>query len=144
VASGGCSRSITPRPPPPGSRAPEWGDEGVYLCSASFRDYQFERYDCPEYADTPEQVADLFIDRYGPTHRAYHALAPDRAAAFRKDLIDLPQPHAGGRQKCVSRIHHALARRVKAKSIQGHVARQPIAAERGHVPLLSRASACAA
>jgi hypothetical protein len=34
-------------------------------------------------------VADLFIDRFGPTHRAYHALVPEKAAGFRKDLIDL-------------------------------------------------------
>lgn len=79
-------------PPPPGAPSPfEWGDEAKVksLLGSSFRDFQFERYDCPEYADTPEQVAELFIDRYGPTHRAYHALAPEKAAAFRKDLIDL-------------------------------------------------------
>jgi hypothetical protein len=79
-------------PPPSGVPSPfEWGDEAKVksLLGSSFKDYQFERYDCPEYADTPEQVADLFIDRYGPTHRAYHALAPEKAAAFRKDLIDL-------------------------------------------------------
>ena len=79
-------------PPPLGVPSPfEWGDEAEVrsLLGSSFKDYRFERYDCPEYADTPEQVADLFIDRYGPTHRAYHALAPEKAAAFRKDLIDL-------------------------------------------------------
>jgi hypothetical protein len=42
-----------------------------------------------KHRDTPEEVADLFIDRYGPTHRAYHSLTPEKAAAFRKDLIDL-------------------------------------------------------
>jgi ubiquinone/menaquinone biosynthesis C-methylase UbiE len=69
----------------------EWGDQGTVmrLFGSSFRDYQFEQYDCPEFADTPEQLADLFIDRYGPTHRAYHALPPEKAAAFRKDMIDL-------------------------------------------------------
>jgi len=79
-------------PPPSGVPSPfEWGDKAKVksLLSSSFKDFQFERYDCPEYADTPEQVAELFIDRYGPTHRAYHALAPEKAAAFRKDLIDL-------------------------------------------------------
>ena len=59
------------------------------MLGSSFKDYQFERYDCPEYADSPEQLADLFIDRYGPIHHAYDALAPEKAAAFRKDLIDL-------------------------------------------------------
>jgi len=79
-------------PPPPGVPSPfEWGDEAKVrdLLGPSFKDYRFERYDCPEFADTPEEIADLFIDRYGPTHRAYHALAPDKAAAFRKDLVDL-------------------------------------------------------
>lgn len=78
--------------PPAGVPSPfDWGEEARVrsLFGPSFKDYRFERYDCPEYADTPEQVADLFIERYGPTHRAYHALAPDKAAAFRRDLIEL-------------------------------------------------------
>lgn len=79
-------------PPPPGVPSPfEWGDEQQVkkLFGSSFRSYRFERYDCPEYTDTPEELADLFIERYGPTHRAYHALSPEKAAAFRNDLIDL-------------------------------------------------------
>jgi ubiquinone/menaquinone biosynthesis C-methylase UbiE len=93
---GGIGRmfAVTGRyvPPPAGVPSPfEWGDEQAVqrLLGSSFRDYQFERYDCPEYADTPEQIADLFIDQYGPTHRAYRALPPEKAAVFRKDLIDL-------------------------------------------------------
>lgn len=77
-------------PPPAGVPSPfEWGDEGKVrtLLGSSFRDYRFERYDCPQFADTPEQIADLFIDRYGPTHRAYHSLPPEKAAGFRSDLI---------------------------------------------------------
>ncbi|MGH7897002.1 MAG: class I SAM-dependent methyltransferase [Candidatus Binatia bacterium] len=79
-------------PPPAGVASPfEWGDEDEVkkLFGSSFRDYLFERYDCPEYTDTPEELAELFIERYGPTHRAYRALPPDKAAAFRKDLIEL-------------------------------------------------------
>lgn len=79
-------------PPPPAVPSPfEWGDETKVktLLGPSFRDYRFERYDCPEYATTPEQLADLFIDQYGPTYRAYTSLPQDKAAAFRKDLIDL-------------------------------------------------------
>jgi len=79
-------------PPPPGVPSPfGWGDEAKVksLLASAFKEYQFERYDCPEFADTPEQVADLFIGRYGPTHRAYHSLTPEKAAAFHKDLIDL-------------------------------------------------------
>lgn len=79
-------------PPPAGVPSPfEWGDEERVksLFGASFRDYRFERSDCPEYADTPEEIADLFIGRYGPTYRAFHALPPEKAETFRNDLIDL-------------------------------------------------------
>ncbi|MBI5851027.1 MAG: methyltransferase domain-containing protein [Planctomycetes bacterium] len=79
-------------PPPAGVPSPfEWGEETKVkaLLGSSFRDHRFERYDCPEFADTPEQIADLFIERYGPTHRVYNALPPEKAAAFRKDLVDL-------------------------------------------------------
>jgi ubiquinone/menaquinone biosynthesis C-methylase UbiE len=79
-------------PPPSGVPSPfDWGDEAKVksLLGSAFKDYQYERYDCPEFADTPEQIADLFIDRYGPTNRAYHSLKPEKAAAFRKDPIDL-------------------------------------------------------
>jgi ubiquinone/menaquinone biosynthesis C-methylase UbiE len=78
--------------PPPGVPSPfEWGDEVQVksLLGSSFQDYQFERNDCPEYADTPEQVTDLFIERFGPTHRVYRALSPEKAVAFRRDLTDL-------------------------------------------------------
>ena len=79
-------------PPPPGVPSPfDWGDEAKVraLLGASFHDYRVERYDCPEFADTPEEIADLYIDRYGPTHRVYHALALDEAAAFRQALTEL-------------------------------------------------------
>lgn len=96
TGEGGIGRMFTVTaayvPPPAGLPSPfEWGDEEKVkvLFGSSFRDYQFERYDCPEYADTPEPIADLFIDRYGPTHRVYHALPPEKAIAFRKDLIAL-------------------------------------------------------
>ena len=96
TGEGGVGRifQVTNRylPPPPGVPSPfQWGDEAKVksLFGTAFVDYRFERYDCPEFADTPEQVADLFIDRYGPTHRAYHALPAEKAAAFRNDLLDL-------------------------------------------------------
>jgi|SRR5579884_922538 len=78
--------------PPPGLPSPfDWGEEAKVksLLGPAFKDFRFERYDCPEFANTPEEVADLYIDRYGPTNRAYHALPPEKAAAFRSDLIDL-------------------------------------------------------
>ena len=79
-------------PPPTGVPSPfDWGDEAKVkaLLGASFRDYRFERYDCPEFTETPEQLADLFIEQFGPTYRAYHALPAYKAIAFRNDLIDL-------------------------------------------------------
>jgi SAM-dependent methyltransferase len=78
--------------PPSGVPSPfEWGDEVKVksLLGSAFKGCQFERYDCPEFADTPEEVADLFIDRYGPTNRAHQSLKAEKAAALRKDLIDL-------------------------------------------------------
>ena len=77
--------------PPPGVPSPfEWGNEEKVksLFGASFGDYRFERYDCPEFADTPEEIADLFLDRYGPTYRAYRSLSPDKAADYKRDLIE--------------------------------------------------------
>jgi len=79
-------------PPLPGVPSPfEWGDDDTVkrLFGSSFRDYRVERYDCPEYTDTPEQLADLFIGLFGPTQRTYSALPPETASAFRRDLIDL-------------------------------------------------------
>jgi len=79
-------------PPPPGVPSPfEWGDEEQVraLLGPAFRDLRFERYDCPEFADTPEQLADLFLDHYGPTYRAHHSLPPPKAALLRQELIEL-------------------------------------------------------
>lgn len=93
---GGVGRmfAVTGKYIPPLGSVPspfDWGDDAKVraLLDSAFRDYRFERYDCPEYADTPEQVADLYIDRYGPTHRAYRSLPPEKAAAFRADLVEL-------------------------------------------------------
>jgi ubiquinone/menaquinone biosynthesis C-methylase UbiE len=93
---GGVGRMFTVTnghiPPPPGVPSPfEWGDEAKVqrLLGSAFTEYRFERYDCPEFADSPEAVADLYIGRYGPVHRAYHALPSEKAAAYRGALIDL-------------------------------------------------------
>ncbi|TAJ19528.1 MAG: class I SAM-dependent methyltransferase [Planctomycetota bacterium] len=78
-------------PPPPGLASPfEWGDEAAVrrLLGGAFGAFEFERYDCPEFGEAPEQIADLFIGRYGPTHRAHASLAPDKAAAYRADFIE--------------------------------------------------------
>ena len=54
------------------------------------------------------------MHRYGPTDRAYHALAPDKAAAFRADLIDLYRSYitpADGKVRWGREYIIALARR---------------------------------
>lgn len=79
-------------PPPAGVSSPFlWGDERAVqdLLGSAFRDFRFEHYDCPEFADTPDAIADLFLDRYGPTHRVHRSLPPEKAAAFRADVLDL-------------------------------------------------------
>jgi len=79
-------------PPPPGVPSPfDWGDETKVraLLGGSFSELRFERSDCPEFTDTPEQLAELFIDRYGPTNRVHAALPPEKAAAYRRDLVEL-------------------------------------------------------
>ena len=76
-------------PPPPGVPSPfEWGDEAKVksLFGSKFRDFRFERYDCPEFADRPEEITDLFVGRYGPTHRAHDALSTEKASAYRDEL----------------------------------------------------------
>jgi ubiquinone/menaquinone biosynthesis C-methylase UbiE len=81
--------------PPAGVPSPfEWGVEEKVksLLGSSFTNYRFERYDCPEYTDTPEELAELFVGQYGPTNRAYHLLTEkgeDQAEAFRQDLTEL-------------------------------------------------------
>jgi ubiquinone/menaquinone biosynthesis C-methylase UbiE len=78
--------------PPPGVLSPfEWGDEARVkaLFGQAFKEFRWERSDCPEFADTPEEVADLYLNRYGPTHRAYRTLTAEKAAAFRNDLVNL-------------------------------------------------------
>lgn len=79
-------------PPTPGIPSPfEWGKEERVraLLGSAFREYRFEHSDCPEFAETPEQIADLYITAYGPVHRAYHSLNFDKAMALRKELLSL-------------------------------------------------------
>lgn len=79
-------------PAPPGVPSPfAWGDEASVrqLLGDAFIDYRFEHADHPECTDSPASLADLFIDKYGPTHRAFHGLPTGKAAAFREALVDL-------------------------------------------------------
>lgn len=77
--------------PPPGVPSPfAWGDpEKVRaLLGDAFRDVEFTRGDCPQFADTPEEIWDLFSTRYGPTIRAHGALEGAAAEALRNDLVE--------------------------------------------------------
>jgi SAM-dependent methyltransferase len=79
-------------PPPAGLPSPfAWGDEAQVRArlGGTFRSLRFERGDCPEFADRPERVADLFLEAYGPTHRAWLSLPPERAPQYRADLVEL-------------------------------------------------------
>lgn len=79
-------------PMPPGMPSPlAWGDEAHVrrLLGDAFVDIRFEHADHPECADTPEALADLFIDKFGPTHLAFHSLPADKASAFREALVEL-------------------------------------------------------
>jgi SAM-dependent methyltransferase len=79
-------------PPPPGVPSPlAWSDETHVksLLGSAFSDFRFEYADCPDCMESPEAMADFFIGKFGPTNRAYHAQTPEKAAAFRRDLIDL-------------------------------------------------------
>lgn len=79
-------------PMPSGMPSPlAWGDEASVrrLLGEAFIDYRFEHADQPALAESPEALADLFIDKFGPTHLAFHSLPADKAAAFRDALVEL-------------------------------------------------------
>ncbi len=79
-------------PPPAGIRPPaQWGTRarleelfghGAAKIEATPRDFVF-RY------RSPEHWLEIFRDYYGPTHKAFAALGPDRGAAFARDLLEL-------------------------------------------------------
>ncbi|HJV21638.1 MAG TPA: methyltransferase domain-containing protein [Holophagaceae bacterium] len=96
TAEGGVGRMFDVvrrhRPPAPGSPNPfAWGDPAWVqgLLGPAFGAFRFEAGDCPECADSPEAVADLFLEAYGPTRTARLALSPAGAEAFRADLVAL-------------------------------------------------------
>lgn len=80
-------------PPPPLMVPPvQWGDEtkvrerlgdGVSRLDLNRRVYELR------YPFGPEQVVDFFFEYYGPTNRAYAALAADGQSALRQDLVAL-------------------------------------------------------
>ena len=79
-------------PPPAGVASPfAWGDAAHVrgLLGNTFTDFRHEAHDCPEFADSAEELADFWISMYGPTLRTVSNLPADKAALFRNDLIGL-------------------------------------------------------
>lgn len=79
-------------PPPAGIASPfAWGDAAHVrgLLGKTFTDFRHEAHDCPEFADSAEELADFWISMYGPTLRTVSNLPADKAALFRNDLIGL-------------------------------------------------------
>jgi SAM-dependent methyltransferase len=77
-------------PSPPGVASPfNWGDPDKVrgLLGSAFRDFEFTRGDCPEFASSAEDIWELFSKRYGPTVRAVASLQGAALDAFRNDLI---------------------------------------------------------
>lgn len=79
-------------PPPAGLPSPfAWGDPAHVrgLLGGTFGEFRFESHDCPEFCDSAEELADFWIEMYGPTHRTVGSLPPQKAAEFRSELVRL-------------------------------------------------------
>lgn len=78
-------------PAPAGAASPfAWGDPGKVeqLLGRAFTDFAFVRGDCPQFADSPEEIWELFSTRYGPTMRAVASLQGAARDALRRDLLE--------------------------------------------------------
>lgn len=89
--------------PAPAASPFDWAEQAFVreLLGEWFGDFAFEAGDCPEFADTPEALAAMWIASYGPTHRAYHGLPPDRAARFRAALVEFFRGYVTPADQCV-------------------------------------------
>jgi hypothetical protein len=79
-------------PPPPVSSPLLWGDEATcrLRLGHGVNDLRITRYMYPfEYPFAPAQVVDVFIEYYGPTHRACASLDEGRRRALHDDLTAL-------------------------------------------------------
>jgi SAM-dependent methyltransferase len=77
-------------PPPAGLASPfNWGDpEKVQrLLGDSFGNVSFARGDCPQFGSSPEDIWDLFSNRYGPTVRAAASLQGAALESFRGEIL---------------------------------------------------------
>lgn len=77
-------------PPPPGIASPfNWGnpEQVRTLLGSAFSEISFTHGDCPQFADSPESIWELFSTRYGPTVRALATLEAPAREAFRRDML---------------------------------------------------------
>jgi hypothetical protein len=72
-----------------------WGHEAtVRERLAAFADVKLERrIAAMRYPFPPAETVDFFRRYYGPTGKAFDALAPDAQAALRRDLVELQTRH---------------------------------------------------
>ena len=85
-------------PPPPGiAPAPLWGDEDTVMerLRDGFTEIQLSRkiYPAWHYPLSVPDVVSLFFHYYGPTKRAFGALAAAKQASLRKGLIEVFNAH---------------------------------------------------
>ena len=84
-------------PPPVGLPSPLlWGNEAAVTSrfNGTVKDLQMTRYTARMcYPFDPAGTVDFFRRYYGPTHRAFAALAPAGQDALRRDLVELQTRH---------------------------------------------------
>jgi SAM-dependent methyltransferase len=81
-------------PPPPGLRGPpQWGTEGrlAELFAAEARDLRTQRREFTFRYRSAAHWLEVFRTWYGPVHRAFAALAPERQDALAADLAALAE-----------------------------------------------------
>lgn len=91
-------------PPPPGLRSPvQWGTEErlAELFGAQARAVEARRRDFTFRYRSAAHWVQVFREWYGPIHKAYAALAPDRQAALTAELVALIEKHDTARDGTV-------------------------------------------
>jgi len=84
-------------PPPPGMAPPvQWGDESIVRqrLSKGIADLKMTKRIFPiVFPFGPTEVVELFRTYFGPVHRAFATLAPDKQPALRRDLEQVWSTH---------------------------------------------------
>ena len=78
------------RSAPAGVPSPfNWGapDKVRELLGDAFSEVGFTRGDCPQFANSPEEIWELFSTRYGPTVRALSTLQGPAVDALREEVL---------------------------------------------------------